>query len=154
MNNVCAVLQLLSVACLGVFAGAMLTEGFVLVPWWQSLAPADFFAWYAANDARLLAFFSPVTSIAGVVALATAVVSLRTRHPERWASVVACASMLAAVATFFVYFEAANASFSAASVAPADLPAELSRWAAWHQARMVLSLVALGSALWTLRQPA
>lgn len=154
MNTACNLTQLFSVACLGVFAGAMLTEGFVLVPYWRSLAPADFFAWYAANDARLLAFFSPVTSITAVVVMATAVVSLRTGHPARLATVIACASILAAVAMFFVYFESANASFSAASVAPADLPAELSRWAAWHSVRTVLSLVALVCAMWTLRRPA
>jgi hypothetical protein len=154
MNTACGLLQLLSVACLGVFAGTMLTEGFVLVPYWQSLAPADFFAWYAANDERLLGFFSPVTSVTALVALATAAVSLKTGHPARWANVVACASILAAVAMFFAYFESANASFSAASVAAADLPAELSRWAAWHDVRIVLSLVALGCSMLALRRAA
>jgi len=154
MNTTCSLLQFLSIGCLGIFAGAMLTEGFVLVPYWRSLSPAEFFAWYAANDRRLLAFFSPVTSITAVVVLATAAVSLWIGHPGRWASVIACASILAAVAMFFAYFEAANASFSAASVAPSQLSAELSRWAAWHNVRTVLSLFALGCAMLALERRA
>jgi len=154
MSTACNLLQLLSIACLGVFAGAMLTEGFVLVPYWRSLSPAEFFAWYAANDRRLLAFFSPVTSITAVVVLATAAVSLWAGHPGRWVTVIACASILAAVTMFFVYFEAANASFSAASVAPQELAAELSRWATWHAVRTVLSLVALACAMLAFERPA
>lgn len=137
----------LAVAVLGVYAGAMLTEGFVLVPYWRSLAPVDFLAWYAANDRRLLDFFSPVTSLAALVPLAAAALSLWTRHPGRWASLAAAVVVLAAVATFFVYFEAANAGFSAAAFAHDELPGELARWEAWHHARTVLALAALGLAL-------
>ena len=36
------VLRLLSAASLGVFVGANLTEGGLLVPWWRSLAPEEF----------------------------------------------------------------------------------------------------------------
>jgi len=34
--------RLLSVGSMGIFAGAMLTEGLVLVPYWLSLKPAEF----------------------------------------------------------------------------------------------------------------
>jgi len=154
MNSVCGLLQLLTVALVGVYAGAMLTEGFVLVPFWRSISPADFHLWYVANDARLLGFFGPLTSVAAITALVTAVTSLWIGHPGRLASVIACASILATLAMFFVYFQAANAQFSAASLAPADLTAELARWAGWHDARMVLSLVSLGFAVLALRRPA
>lgn len=152
MTTLAHLLQLASAGLLGVFAGAMLTEGFVLVPWWRSLAPAEFFAWYAANDRRLLAFFGPVTTATAVVTLASALLLAWTGHPGRWAAALACALTLASVAMFFVYFEAANASFSAASLPPAELPAELSRWAAWHWTRTALSLVSLGLMLWTLKR--
>lgn len=154
MNTACNWLQLLSVACLGIFAGAMLTEGFLNVPYWQSLPPSEFFAWYAANDARLLGYFRPLTTATAVVALVTAVVSVWTKHPGRRGTVVAAALILAAVAMFFVYFEAANASFSAASLPAPELAAELSRWGRWHVVRTVLSLAALAAALLSLRRPA
>lgn len=153
MIDACRYLQLLSIACLGLYAGTMLTEGFVLVPWWQSLPPEDFFAWYGANDQRLLDFFRPITIAAAVVTVAAAALSWITGHPGRWAASAACAAMLAALATFFAYFEAANTAFSAASVAPEDLAAELVRWGRWHDSRIVLSLAALGCAVAARRRP-
>ena len=66
-------------------------------------------------------------------------------HPGRWRALLAAAFMLSAVATFFLYFARANASFTAASTA--NLPAELHRWAQWHWGRTGLSLGALAAAL-------
>jgi len=37
------VLLTVSAAALAIFFGAMLTEGFVLVPFWRSLTPNEFF---------------------------------------------------------------------------------------------------------------
>ena len=154
MNGVTSILQLVAAACLGVYAGAMLTEGFVLVTWWQSIAATDFLAWYAANDGRLLAFFQPLTTITGVASLLSAVASFWTRHPARWLAAAASALTLVAIAMFFVYFEAANANFSAATIAAEAVPAELERWGIWHHTRTVLSVVALLCALLALRRRA
>jgi hypothetical protein len=139
-----------SAACLGVFAGANLTEGCVLVPYWRTLPPATFFAWYAANDARLLGFFGPLTAITVVVAAGAAAWAVRTAHPARWTAVTAAGLSTAALSMFFVYFRAANASFSAGT---AELPGELARWAAWHWVRTLVSVAALAAALRAIRAP-
>ena len=147
MHVVAEVLQLLSAACLGLFAGAMLTEGLVLVPYWRSLAPHEFFAWYAANDRRLVGFFGPLTTATALLAVAAALASLWDGHPGRGPAVLAAALAVSVVATFFVYFRRANETFAAAAVRPDALPAELARWAAWHHARTGVSVVALAAAL-------
>ena len=147
MQFLCDVLQLLSVASLGVFAGAMLTEGLVLVPYWRSLAAAEFFAWYAANDRRLLGFFGPLTAVTAVLALATALVALWTGDPGRWLALLAAVLAVVVVSTFFLYFQHANASFTAATLEADALAAELQRWATWHWVRSGLSLAALAAAL-------
>lgn len=147
MISTAGALQLASAACIGVFAGANLAELFLLVPWWRSLAPGEFFAWYAANDQRLLAFFRPLTIVTTVVALAAALVSWWSGDAGRWAATAACVLVLSAVGMFFVYFEAANASFSAASLSAEDLSRELARWQTWHGVRTVISVVALALAL-------
>jgi hypothetical protein len=146
-SRVLPVLQALTVGTLGVYAGAMLTEGFVLVPYWRSLAAEAFFAWYAANDARLFGYFGPLTIAMAALALVTAVVATLERSPGRWLAVLVAALALAAIAMFPVYFQETNASFAAGTVAPADLPRELARWDRWHRARTVLSVVALVLAL-------
>ncbi len=145
-------LRYASVAALGVFAGAMLTEGGVLVPFWRSLAPAEFLRWYAANAARLLAFFSPVTSVCAVLAVLAALGSFWQGHPGRWWALLAAALVLVAVASFFLYFEQANTSFATATIAADAVPAELARWSTWHNARTALSVLALGAALLAVRQ--
>lgn len=143
----CEILLLVSAGALGVFAGAMLTEGFVLVPYWRSLSPAEFFAWYRANDERLLRFFAPPTAAAALLAVAAAAVAFWVRHPGRGPALLAALLALAAAAMFPLYFQAANARFSAASLRAEELPAELARWAAWHRARMLASVAALAAAL-------
>jgi hypothetical protein len=141
-----------AVAALGIFAGAMLTEAGVLVPYWRSLAPQDFLRWYGANGDRLLAFFSPVTTAAAVLALLAAAGSLWEGHGGRWWSLAAAALALATVASFFVYFERANASFAQATIAVDAVPAELARWSAWHTARTVVSVLAFAAALLAVRR--
>ena len=151
MAQLCDVLRYLAAASLGIFAGAMLTEAGVLVPFWRSLAPADFLRWYAANAERLLAYFSPVTAVTAVLALLAALASFWEGHPGRWWALVAAALALAIVAGFFVYFEQANASFAAGTIAVDAVTAELGRWSAWHNARTALSVIALAASLLAIR---
>jgi uncharacterized membrane protein len=146
----CDALQSLSVASLGLFAGAMLTEGSVLVPYWRSLRPEAFFAWYAANDRRLLGFFGPLTSVTALMAVAAAVASWWVREPGRWASLAAGILTVAVVLTFPLYFQRANARFAAATIHAEDLSTELARWAAWHRVRTAASFAALAAALLSL----
>ena len=150
MSVVIEVSRLLSAASLGLFAGAMLTEGGVLVPYWRSLAPAEFFAWYAANAKRLQGFFGPLTTVTALLALAAAFGSLWESHPGRWLALLAAAISVAVVSTFFLYFQKANASFSAASLSVDEVAAELTRWATWHWWRTGLSFVALAAAILSL----
>jgi uncharacterized membrane protein len=123
----------------------------LLVPYWQSLKPAEFHVWYAANDRRLVAFFGPLTIAVTLVPLALAVVASVSAHPVRGIAVLCAAIGIAVIVGFFAYFKDANAQFTAGSIAPADLPAELSRWARWHWVRTILACVAFAATLSSLR---
>src|SRR4030095_4634256 len=147
MDIVSEIARFLSVGSLGIFAGAMLTEGLVLVPYWRSLRPAEFFARYAANGQRLLGFFGPLTSVTAVLAIDAALVSRWKDHPGRWLALLAAVLLVAVVSTFYLYFEKANASFTAASLRVDEVGAELSHWATWHWWRTGLSFAALAVAL-------
>jgi hypothetical protein len=150
MNIIFEIARWLSLATLGVFAGAMLTEGLVLVPYWRSLKPREFFAWYAANGQRLLGFFGPLTSVTALLAVASALLSLWEGHRGRWLAMLAGALLVAVVSTFYLYFQKANASFTAASLSVDEVGAELTRWAKWHSWRTGLSFVALAAAILSL----
>lgn len=139
--------RLLATASWGLFAGAMLTEGCVLVPAWRVLPAAQFIAWYQANDRRLLAFFSPLTIVTALLALVAAATSLWASEPGRWLALVSAGIAVLVVASFPLYFKQANARFSAGKLAENELRAELVRWARWHAWRTGLSLGAFGAML-------
>lgn len=134
-------------ASLGVYAGAMLTEAGVLVPFWRALVPADFLRWYAANAARLNGFFGPLTIAAVLSTLLAAATSLWQAHPGRWPALLAAVVMAALLAGYFAYFEQANASFARGTIAPDDVPSALARWQLWHNVRTAFSLLAFVAAL-------
>lgn len=146
MHSLGDLLALVAVASLGIFFGAMLTEGLVLVPHWRSIPAEAFYSWYGANDKRLVGFFGPLTWLAALSALAAAGTALWMTRPGRWYAVAAATCALVVVSMFFLYFERANASFSLGRMPDNELRAELNRWAAWHWARSGLSLVALAAA--------
>jgi hypothetical protein len=150
MSFGCDVLLRVSAALLGIFAGAMLTEGMVLVPYWRSLSPAAFFAWYAANDRRLLRFFGQLTSATALLVVAAAVVALWTGHAAATHAVISAALMIAVVSSFPLYFKRANERFAAASIDPSAVATELARWSACHWIRTALSFIALASAMGAL----
>lgn len=141
----------LTVVATGMFAGAMLTEAGLLVPYWQSLEAAAFHRWYRANASRLVGFFGPLTWLAGLSALASALLALATADGDRVWAVLAAALMLAVVAMFPMYFKQANAGFVAGLSSTEETRHALARWAAWHWVRAVISLAALVAAGMAIR---
>jgi len=138
---------MIAVAALGIFVGAMLTEGFVLVPYWRSLSADGFYSLYGANGKRLVGFFGPLTWFAGLTTLVAAGLSLWMAHPGRWYALAAAVCILVVVAMFFVYFERANASFAVGKMPASELGPELDRWASWHWVRCAISIAGLASAM-------
>lgn len=141
------VVRHLAAVALGVFFGSQLTEGLVLVPYWRALPPEQFLQWYAANDRRLLRYFGPLTTATALLALAAALATWWEGGAALAAALVAAIVMAAIVAGFFVYFDAANKRFAAATIAPAAVPGELARWSAWHWTRTVLAGIAFAAGL-------
>jgi len=137
---------------LGLAAGALLTGAGVLVPYWRSLEPAEFMAWYAAHAELLPRFFAPLGIGGAVLAIAAAVLE---RWPLRGESGFQLASALLAVAVLAaspLYFTDVSASFAAGTIPHAALADELTRWACWHWARTVLAIAAFAAALMGLRE--
>ena len=135
---------------MGIFAGSMLTEGCVLVPYWRSLSSADFFVWYAANGQRLQGFFGPLTTITAVLTISAAIVSLWEIHPNSWFALLVAVISVAIVSTFFLYFKNANASFATANLSVDELEKELTHWSIWHWSRTGPSLTALTMSMLSL----
>lgn len=142
----------LAVLALGLAAGALLAEGAVLVPFWRSLAPDAFLAWYGDNAALLFNFFAPLEIAAAVLAVAAAALYRVRRRPGGGLLIAAAALALAILIAFPLLFKEVNAGFAAGTVALDRVGEELARWAWWHWLRTATALAAFAAALLAVRQ--
>ncbi len=142
---------MLAVVLLGVTAGAMLAEAAILVPYWRSLAPADFFDWYSANASLLVDFYSPLEIASAVVALVCALTySLQSRPGARLWGVAAILSIVV-IAMFFVYFKDANARFLSRTIEENSLAEALATWGRWQWVRVGIGCAAFVASVSAIR---
>ena len=126
----------LTTSVIGLYAGSLLTEGTILVPYWRRMSPEDFFSKHGEMGPSLFKYFAPLTTAAVALSVLAAVLA-GGRH------IIAAGLCVSALIIFFLYFKKANASFADHSLADEDLKDELKKWAAWHWARTVIIIAAL-----------
>lgn len=143
------ILHPVATVVLGLLAGALLTEGAILVPYWRRMEPDDFLRLHGTMGPSLFRYFAPLT-IAGVMLPASSgaiSVAVEEMSFGRIAAAILC---LCALAIYFAYFKRVNAKFAEHTISAAELPAELRRWALWHSVRTVIVLAAFACSVWAL----
>ena len=146
--------RLLAALMLGASFGAILTAAGLLVPYWQSLPPADFLTWFAANAKRMLGFFGPLQTTSVLVAVVAAVATTWTGHPSKSLAILAAALAITVLGLYPAYFQRANAAFETARISTAEVPAALAQWAYWQWIRTSLAGASFIAALLALRRAA
>lgn len=131
-------LNILSTSIVGLYAGSLLTEAMILVPFWRRMDPADFFRLHGTMGPSLFRYFAPLTTFA----VAISVLAAGLNRVENLAWNVTAGLCLTALVIFFVYFKKANTSFAEHTLKNEELAGELSRWASWHWVRTVLMFIA------------
>ena len=131
-------LNVISTAIVGLYAGSLLTEAMILVPFWRRMKPADFFRLHGSMGPSLFRYFAPLTTLA--VALSVIAAALNMASNLAWN--ISAGLCVTALIIFFVYFKKANQSFADHSLKNEELAGELSRWASWHWLRTVLIIFA------------
>lgn len=139
--------RLLSAGALGILGGALLAEGFLLVPYWRTLPPAEFFALHPSYGPRLFRFFAPLTIAGPILSVLAAMLPLSGTGCLRGFSVLAALLACSMVGMYFFFFSGVNALFAARQIRDEDLAATLKRWAIWHGWRVVIALLAFGCSL-------
>lgn len=141
------VLSMATTCVLGVFAGSLVTEALLLVPYWRTLKMAPFYALHNDFGPRLFRYFAPLTSLATLLPLVSAArgfIGADQHDPIAWLS----ASLIVAVTlTFPLYFKAANQAFADQKLNETELPRELARWARVHNVRTVLALLSFAASV-------
>ncbi len=137
MNEALAVL---TASVLGLFAGSLLTEALLLVPFFRSLSFNDFNKLHTDFGPRLYRYYAPLTIAATTLPLASAV-SMTLADPRHscfsWMAVILT---LVILLTYVLYFRRANLAFAEKRLDEPALKLELSRWAGVHNFRTALAL--------------
>jgi hypothetical protein len=140
-----------SVALLGVLAGAMLVVGVSIVGYWESLDPGVFLQTFGQHASRINSLLLPLTIIAIITTVLTAVATWITRAPNRGWFVAAALLALIVGLLHPLYFMKANATLTAASFASDQVAAFLSSWRNWQWMRVGLCFAALIASIRGLR---
>ncbi len=141
------ILTILSTLVLGLFAGGMLTEALLLVPYFRSLSFDDFKRLRSEFGPRLYRYYSPLTITATLVPLVAAAATLLDDPSPNLFAWLAVALVFVTLATYVFYFRAANLAFAEQRFDEPGLTRELSRWAAVHAFRTAVSLCAFVAAV-------
>jgi len=134
------ILNVLTTTIVGLYAGSLLTEAMILVPFWRRMDPADFFRLHGTMGPSLFRYFAPLTTAAVVFSVTTAILN----RLDSLAWNITAGFSVTALIIFFVYFKKANQSFADHNLKNEELAGELGRWASWHWLRTVLMIIALG----------
>lgn len=133
----------LSIAVFAIFVGAQITEGVLLVPYWQSLPSGEFYAYYHEFGHAIGRFFTVLTIVAALIPVALAVYCRKIKPKAFILALVSCFFAVLFVASFYIYFKGTNELFFQASLSEADLKSELLAWSCWHWGRVVAEVVSL-----------
>lgn len=131
-------LATISTVTLGLFAGGLALEGLVLVPYWRTLSPNEFFALHRQFGKRLYAYFAPLTTAAVVLSIIAAAVDRKSI--ARW---ICAALAMSVLMSFPLFFQKANLAFETRSIPDHNLPAALKKWSNVHTARTFVAIAAL-----------
>ena len=132
-----------SLSLFSIFVGSQITEGMLLVPYWQSLPAADFYVYYNDFGPLIGRFYTVLTVIAALIPISIAIYcKLRNSAGLKYALISSFFAILF-VSSFYIYFKDTNALFYQAALSDTDLKSELITWSYWHWSRIVIEFVAL-----------
>lgn len=140
-------LALLATLLLGLFAGSLLTEAFLLVPYFRSLSHGDFNRLHHEFGPRLYRYYAPLTISATILPLVSAAVTMIAHSQGAPFAGLAAALGLAILAIYFLYFRRANLALSEKRFNEPALAKELARWAAVHNIRTGLAIGAFAASV-------
>lgn len=142
MKLITKIAGLITVLVLGLTAGAMLTEAVIIVPFWLSLSPLEFFDWYAKNQSALVNYYSPLEIWSTIFSLITSILLLITKQKGKWSMLLATVFSILVIATFFIFFKEANSAFNTRSIEDAKFLLAITTWGNWQWLRVGFGVAA------------
>ncbi|WP_299474442.1 hypothetical protein [uncultured Roseibium sp.] len=128
---------------LGLLAGGSLLIATGLVPYWQSLKPAEFTRVFEANLAPVGGTMAVLTVLGTGSVMIVAGLALWMKLPNRLWLAAAATAALAMVATLPLYFGDANPLLAGGALSASATIAELATWQKMHWFRTVMGFLGL-----------
>lgn len=137
-------LELIAVLAAGLLSGALLTEAFVLVPYWKRLPPEEFLRLHPTLAPSLFGFFAPLTIAGTLLPLVACLVLFTLARVSFWWALSGL-SALAILGLYFAFFRGANLQFAQTKDA-SRAATTLGTWARLHNLRTVIAILGFASA--------
>lgn len=135
-------LAVVSATVLGLFAGSLLTEALLLVPYFKSLSFADFNKLHHDFGPRLYRYYAPLTISATILPVINAASMVLDGRRDVALPLAAAALVLVVLSTYFLYFRQANRAFAEKRLGEDELGGELTRWERVHAFRTAIAILA------------
>ena len=132
-----------SIVIFSIFVGSQITEGVLLVPYWQSLSSTDFYAYYNQFGPSIGLFYTILTIMAALIPIALLIYAKLFYKDAFRLALISSFFAILFVGCFYVYFKGANEMFYQAALSDAALKKELVTWSYWHWGRIVLEIISL-----------
>lgn len=130
-------------ALFSIFLGSQITEAFLLVPYWQSLSPAEFYDYYQNFGPSIGRFYTTLTILALIIPFAFSVYYFVTKSSRLPFALTSALFAVLFVSCFYIYFKGTNELFYQSFFNGNELKTELITWSKWHWGRIVLEILSL-----------
>jgi hypothetical protein len=137
------ILPFLLISIFSIFIGSQITEGALLVPYWQSLSSDNFYAYYNEHGPLIGQFYTLLTIIAALIPIIIAIYCKSINSKALKFALTSSFFALLFVSSFYMYFKGTNDLFYRAALADIELKKELISWSYWHWGRILMECLSL-----------
>jgi len=131
------------IAIFSIFVGSQITEGFLLIPYWQTLSASEFYSYYEKFGHTIDRFYTILTLTAVLIPIALTLHYLRTKTHKIRLALISSIFVILFVSCFYLYFKDTNELFYQSAFSDIDLKTELVTYSKWHNARIFLEILSL-----------
>lgn len=131
------------VTIFAIFIGSQITEGVLLLPYWQSLSASDFYTYYSKFGSVISQYFTVLTIVSAIIPVIVSVYCMTVNYKALKYALISSVFALLFIAGFYLYFKGANELFFQASLSELELKNELIIWSYWHWGSVVLECISL-----------
>ena len=123
--------------------GGMFLIAMGLVPYWQSVDPAEFTQVFNTSLPFVGGTMKNLTMVATLAIIVAAGLAFWQKLPGRYWTTAAAACAVGMFIMVPIYFGAANPTLAGGAGSPTEITAELNRWGQMHWVRTILSLIGM-----------